>query len=238
MSVLPNEGNQEGTGEASAKSSSSAPSGQPLEADFSATIAALTKKIDAQQGEINALKSGKDKAVDRVIKSQEETLARLAQYLNVPEAQVREAQRQSVLDDLVAERLGGRQQETPAGGTVGVSSIAAELQSVDELLDLPANDSRVIDLKLQYGNDLATYKTQAKALRSVLLSSNNQPSPAEMPLPPGQSPPRKSDKTPEQLQADMNKELAHAAATLRGDQRLRVIADIKAKYRGEGLQVL
>lgn len=238
MSLIPNEGNQNGEGGSNANSTPSSPGGQPLEADFTKVIANLQKKIDAQQGEINALKSGKDKAVDRVIKSQEETLARLATYLNVDEKQVREAQRQSVLDDLVAERIGGRSlpEPTPQGRGES-SSTAAELQDVDDLLDLPANDSRVTDLKLKYGNDLAAYKAEAKKLKGQI-TTTNPPSPAEMPLPAGLPPPRRGDKSPEQLQADMTKELTAASQTLRGDQKLRAIAAIKAKYRGEGLSVL
>jgi hypothetical protein len=227
MSDKPNEGNLAELGGAGANSTPSTTAGQPLEADLTVAIAKLQKTIDAQQGEINALKSGKDKAVDRVVKSQEETFAKLAKYLNVDESQVREAQRQAVLDDLVSERLGGRQPASPIGGTVEKQSAAAELQIIDELLELPANDSRVTDLKLKYGSDITAYGREAKKLKE---SFNQTPAtPAE------QIPPEGRAAVPagmQQLQDDYLKELS--AARGKGN---RFGDAIKDKYRKKGLNV-
>ncbi len=169
MSAKPNEGNLEDAGEPGANSNSSASQSQPLEASFTELMATLQKKVDAQDGEIKALKSGKDKAVDRAIKSQEETLAKLAKYLNVDETQVREAQRQSVLDDLVAERVGRNQPDQPIGGTVGSGGNAAE-QSIDVESTLKAmqfedNDVALAALKVLHGNNQAGLLKAAANLR-------------------------------------------------------------------------
>ena len=233
MSAKPNEGNPEDAGGANANSTPSLSQSQPLEANFAELIAGLQKKIDAQDGEIRALKSGKDKAVDRVVKSQEETLAKLAKYLNVDESQVREAQRQSVLDDLVAERVGRVPPEQPIQGRVESQGNAVELQVIDQMLDLPANDSRVTELKLKYSGNPVEYGKAALALKG---SFNTQPpSPAEQLPPSGGQQPRRVDKTPAQLEADYQNEIATIAQTLRGDEKLRAIANLKVKYREAGL---
>jgi hypothetical protein len=156
MTDEPMEGNL-ASGESNANSNSSQSTGQPLEANLADTIAKLQRKVDAQEGEIRALKGGKDKAVDRAIKSQEQTLATIAKYLNVDEAQVREAQRQSILDDLVTERLGGSQSAAPIPGRVGAQDESADARRVDnftsadaiaevESFELSANDPSFIDL--------------------------------------------------------------------------------------------
>lgn len=234
MSANPNEGNPVTDGDTNANSQSSSSQSQPLEANFAAEIAKLQKKIDAQDGEIRALKSGKDKAVDRVVKSQEETLAKLASYLNVDESQIREAQRQSVLDDLIAERMGKSQPEPAIQGRVESSGASVELQVIDRMLDLPANDSRVTELKLKYA-DPVEYGKAALALQKSL--NTQPPSPAEQLLPEGSNT-RKSEKTPAQLEADYQKEMGVIASTKRGDEKLRAIAATKAKYREAGLNKL
>lgn len=195
------EGNSENSGGANANSTPSKSESQPLGENFAETIATLQKKIDAQQGEINALKSGKDKAVDRVVKSQEETLAKLAKYLNVDETQIREAQRQSVLDDLIAERMGNKSQpEQAIQGRVESPGASVELQVIDRMLDLPANDSRVTELKLKY-TDPVEYGKAALALQKSL--NTQPPSPAEQLLPEGRS--ASTTYSQDQIDADLEK---------------------------------
>ena len=143
-----------GEGEANADSSKQPP--QSLEANLAKTIADLQRKLEAQDGEIRALKSGKDKAVDRLEKSTGETLAKLAQYLNVDEDQLRKAQRESVLDDLIAERLVGNQsgstirgrveeQDAKQGTQSGQISFAEASEEL-ESFELSPNDPAFIEL--------------------------------------------------------------------------------------------
>lgn len=180
----PNEGNQSGNGDGNANSQSSNQASQPLEGDLAVIVAGLQKKIDAQSGEINALKSGKDKAVNRVEKSNEEMLEKLGKLLNVDPQKIQEAQRQSVLDDLVAERTGRVQPVSASVGTGANTGVTVELGVIDSALELPSNDSRVTDLKLKFGNDSTAYLREAVKLKSTL--STNPPTPAEQ-LPPSGS---------------------------------------------------
>ena len=155
---------------------------QSSEENFADLIANLQRKIDAQDGEIRALKSGKDKAVDRVVRSNEEMLAKFAKYLNVDENQIREAQRQSVMDELIEERMGGRNQTGPTlQGSGGGNGSQVELQYIDTALEFPENDSRVTDLKLKYGNDPVAYLREGMKLAQSLKTTS--PTPAEQ-LPP------------------------------------------------------
>lgn len=188
MDDKPLEGNQDVAGGTEAKLSPSATASQPLSGDFAKLIADLQQKIDAQNGEIRALKSGKDKAVDRVVKSNEETLAKFAKYLNVDEEQLKKAQRESLLDDLVAERTGKSQPETPIRGKVDEKDGTVELGFIDTALELPANDSRVTDLKIKYGSNPTEYLKQAMTLKTSL--QTQPPTPAEQLLPGGGTPPK------------------------------------------------
>jgi hypothetical protein len=231
MSVLPNEGNPEEKGDANANSTSSISKSQPLEANFAETIANLQRKLDAQEGEIRALKSGKDSALDRIEKTQKDTFARIASYLGVDEAQVREAQRNFVLDELVSERLNNPLPARPIVGTVAQPVISAELQDVDNLLDLPANDPRVTDLHLKYGHDLNAYKVQAKALKASLPS--NTPTPAEQ-LSNLQGVTRETEKSVEQLTAQYQNEMLAAP---RGKAGASTRAIIKDRYKKQGVPV-
>lgn len=229
--MTPIEGNPQDLGETEANRSSSEEGSQPLEAKFAelnTTLSNALKKIEAQDGEIRALKSGKDKAVTRAldeIQPMKETVAKLAQYLNIPEAEVVKAQKAMVLDDLVNERMrGGQQLERPAEGTAERKSSAVEFQIVDELLDLPANDSRVTQLKLDHGNDINAYKEAAKKLKQSLATGN--PTPAEQPLPTGNGLPKPD------LMAKYESEKAKIR---RGD--IASLSALQSKYRKEGLNI-
>lgn len=183
----PNEGNQQDEGDEDANSKSSESKGQPLEADFAETIAKLQRTVDAQQGEINALKSGKDKAVDRVEKSNKETLAKFAKYLNVDDTQLQEAERQAAIDDLIAERTGKSQSKQSISGKVDGKDNTAELQVIDKEFGLPENDSRVTDLKLKHSSDFAAYVREARKLADQL-AEQKEASPGEQLLPTGGAP--------------------------------------------------
>lgn len=241
MNDKPLEGNTAAGGEPNANSTSSQPQGQPLEATLAETIATLQKKLEAQDGEIRALKSGKDKAVDRALKTQEETLAKLAKYLDVDESKVREAQRQSVLDDLISERLGGTPSAQPIQGRVGAQDDPAGSRTVDnfsvadaiaevEAYQLPPNDPNFIDL-------LRKGVTKDKVRDYILERKKPNPpaSPAGVTQAPAVSPAR-GEKSEAQLETDFQKEAAQIVQNTSGDARIRALAALKTKYRGMGLQ--
>jgi len=219
----PNVGNQQNAGGQDANPEPSTGQSQPSEGNFAELIAGLQKRLETQDGEIRALKSGKDKAVSRVEKSNEEMLAKLAKYLDVDERKVAEAQRQSVLDDLVAERVGGRQPVSSSPGKDEGKGGTVELQFIDNALELPADDSRVTDLKLKYGSDPASYLREGMKLKSQFIQQN-PPSPAEMPLPQGQAP--KKAETQAQLEADYQKAVANVK---RGD--VWALSEVQRQFR-------
>jgi hypothetical protein len=196
MTDNPNEGNLEGVGGSGANQNPSAPAGQPLEADFTtlnATLVTLSKKLEAQDGEIRALKSGKDKAVDRALSEigpVKESIAKIAKYLKVDEEQVRIAQREAVLDALVDERNSGSQ-PLPVSGQDGEVGRVAELQNIETALGLPPNDPRVTDLKIKYATNPAAFALEGAKLKASL--SSGQPTPAEEFLPQGKGTPQKPD---------------------------------------------
>ena len=150
------EGNSADGGQ-NAKSDASPTQSQPLDAGLSKAIANLQKKLDEQDGEIRALKGGKDRAVDRAVKSNEETLAKLAKYLDVEPAQIQKAQRDSVLDDLIAERMGTSQSQAPISGRGGTRDAETDSRAIDsftvadaisevESFELSPNEQSFIDL--------------------------------------------------------------------------------------------
>ena len=229
MSVLPNEGNQNPAGGSDAKPTPSANSDQPLEEKLSAlntSLDGVLKKLDAHDGTLRALQSGKDKAVDRAVGAIQpltETVAKIAKYLNIPEGDVLKAQREMTLDDLVTERMkGSASPVSPASGTAERRGNAAELQIIDDLLELPTNDSRVTQLKLDYGHDTNAYKEQAKALRASL-QTQSQPTPAEQLMPEGKSPPPQ----------DLMKEFESRSKGLRGND----LINLKMEFRKRGLAI-
>lgn len=234
------EGNSGDNGGSSANSGSSQTPSQPSGAKLADTIAQLQKRVNDQEGEIRALKGGKDKAVDRAIKSQEATLATLAKYLKVDPETLQEAQRQSVLDELVAERMSGSPSAQPIQGRVGGPDESAGVRTVEtfsaaeaiaeiETYQLSPNDPGFIDL-LRKG-------VSRDSVRDYILE-RKKPQPPTSPAGVTQAPalnPARGEKTPDQLEADYQKEAGAILQTKTGDERLRAISELKAKYRGLGL---
>lgn len=240
MSVLqPNERNLEDLGGANANSTPSSGQGQSLEANLPALTAQLNqvlKKLDAQEGEIRALKSGKDKAVDRAlgeITPLKETLARIAKHLNIGEDEVLRAQREMVLDDLVAGKITAAQSAPASGGTSAIVDNQAELNNIDDLLDLPKNDPRVVNLRLLYANDVAAYRAQAKLLKQ---SFNQQtPTPAELPSN-MQAVQQTRQPTSTALQNEYEQKRDGIVKSGVGyEERIRLLTDLKMEYAGKGL---
>ena len=207
--------------------------GQPFEAKLAELKSAFdlaVKKLEAQDGEIKALKSGKDKAVDRAVQSitpLKEQVEKLAKHLNISEAEVLKAQRELALDEIVSERIGGGfQPKQDAQGNAPKQGSTVEFDIVDELLELPKNDPRVTQLRLE-NKDVVAYKEAAKAFKASL--SANPPTPAEQ-LPPQGSAARRDGA--EELQRRYLEEMNGA----RGKGYATGNA-IKAKYREKGVPV-
>lgn len=176
----PIEGNQEAGGSPQPL----AQPGQPSADQLAQTMAEIQNRLKAQDAELRALKSGKDRAVDRAVQAMEpmkEQLARMAEYLGVDVSQVQKAQRQIALDSIADEYLNPSQPE-PEGTGKGVS---VELQHIEAALELPANDSRVTELKLKHGNDPVAFLREATKLKVELATAQSTLTPAEQLLPDG-----------------------------------------------------
>jgi hypothetical protein len=123
-------------------------------------------------------------AIEQQLKDASPVLERVRKLLTPEqEAQFAQIQRDAVIDQLQQAVFGDSQTQTgaPQGGTPG--SAALELQAIDEVLELPANDSRVTDLKLKYRGDPLAYGREAKKLKASF--NQNPATPAEQLLPEG-----------------------------------------------------
>jgi len=143
-------------------------------------------ELKRQDAVIRALQSGKDKAVDRAVQEiapVKEQLARMAEYLGVDASQVQKAQRQMALDAIADEYNSPSQPE--AESTAKGASV--ELKHIEAALELPANDSRVTELKLKYGNDPVAFLREATHLKVELATAQSTLTPAEQLLPDGRS---------------------------------------------------
>lgn len=181
------EGKTEGGGEQNANSASLPNQSQLSSGDLVSAIATLQKKLDAQDGEIRALKGGKDKAVDRVEKSNTELLAKLGKYLNVDEKTIQDAQRQSVLDDLIAERLNGQQPEPiPQGSGIGQGAKTGSIDVLNQY-GLNANDPDVAEAIQGKGGlelELAVSKVALKRATKPVADASAATSVVGRPTPP------------------------------------------------------
>lgn len=122
---------------------------------------------------------------DRRIAKLEQTVSSFAPVLEkfkglVPDEKLDQIQRDLEFDDLKrrvygepsSEETPARQQaETPADDVVS---------AIDEVLQLPANDPRVTDLKLRFGKDPAAYMREGAKLLGQI-GVQREPTPAEVP---------------------------------------------------------
>lgn len=176
----PTEGNPTTSGGAPANAQPSSPGGQPFEgvAELKATLDKALAKLDAQDGEIRALKSGKDKAVDRISKDvgpMKETLEKLAKYLGVDADKIKSAQREMIIDELYAERFEGRQPERPTNGMVESQGRTADAGVIVKSLGLDENDPDVAAILREGGDTLQLAKV------AIARASKPTPSPASAP---------------------------------------------------------
>lgn len=181
MSVLNEQPLQDG-GAAGGNQQPSQTPGNPLEERLNQVSADVQRAL----GMIGSIQSDKDKAAFRaetISKDNAGQIAKIAEYLNIPLAQVQEAQRKSVLDDMVQERINNLQPQVTAPSQVQQpTGTKVELSDIDKTLDLPANDPRLTALKVVYANDPTGYAIKAGELKASL-NQSSPPTPAEMPVP-------------------------------------------------------
>ena len=147
------EGNQALVGDEDANPKSSDEQGQPSESDLKTLIATLTKRFDAQDGEIRALKGGKDRAVARMENAVNPLLEKLKEH-GVDENKIRSAQRDLVIDELYAAKYGEQQPDQAAPGRVAETAGDVEVQAkVLAKFKLDANDPAVSAVLREHGSN-------------------------------------------------------------------------------------
>lgn len=194
----PIEGNQGSAGGTGANPTPSAQPGQPSAVDYAKSIQELQAKLNAQDAVLRALQSGKDKRWDTEVKPLQETVDRLAEALGVDANQVKAAQHKLALEDLAEAYIEESEAEPSSIGMGDGEENSAELGTIEAALELPANDPRVADLRLRFGNDVATFALAAAKFKQSLATAPSTP--AEQP-PPGGSPSRPGPETDAQKRA-------------------------------------
>ena len=171
---------------------------------------------DAQK----SLQKGTDKQIGQIRNDVKRILELKEQGLSESQIQ-RELQVDALLNQNTAT-------ETPVPGSA-TPQPTLDISLIDNLLELPANDSRLTDLKLKYANNPAEYLKQASALKASLKVS--QPSPAEQLLPDGKNPLKGN------LQSEYDNRLADIKKQNGGKISPAQLSDLKAEYRKKGLSV-
>lgn len=182
-----------------------------------------------------AVQSTKDRRFSNIEKQLDDFKPVLEQVKSIltPEQlrQFNEIQKDAEFEQLKKMVYGNPSTSTSESGNQGRAANSEAqgvlLQVVDELLDLPANDSRVTQIKLDHGNDINAYKEAAKKLKQSL--ETGTPTPAEQPLPTGSAP------RPPSVEENMNKYINEMKdARGKGNQFGNAI---KEKYRKLGVPV-
>jgi len=216
MNATPDEGNQTVSGGGSATPSPSQTADQPL----SGNLAAMEARLKATEGELKALKSGKDAAVNRV-ETAGKTLLEYARVLGVDEEKIKEAQRTMALDELVAQKYGAQPNQATGSGTVQTPVV--EVTKIAAQYGLDANDASFI---ASLANETDADKVELAVARRAK-EKQNQPSPtdAQRTAPAGGSGTQES--------TDLKAEYQKKVTKLRGN--IKAVSDLQAEYRKKGL---
>ena len=160
------EGNLVNLGGGSATPNPSGTEGQPS----GDNLTPMEVRMKALEGEIKALKSGKDAAVNRVEKAGNQLLE-YAKYLGVDEDKIKEAQRTMAIDELVAQKYGV--QSAPVIGNNAVQTPVVEVTKIASQYGLGEEDQSFI---ASLGNETDADKVELAIARSAK-EKKNQPSP-------------------------------------------------------------
>jgi len=214
--------------------------GQPLKeptlSEVNATLQTIVKRLDSQDGTLRALQSGKDRAVNRIEKSNQELYEIIGQRLGVPADKVQEAQRQSVLDEMVNERITGNQPiaPVPPGSGSQQGTLESFTSTINTTLGLPSNDPRVTELALKY-TDQNEYLKQAVALRDTI-DAKPAPTPAEGLLPTGTGVlPTDTSETGLQAAYERERNALYTLHRAGSDAFIRAHSELQDRYAEKGL---
>ena len=212
------DGNQPVQGGGSATPTPSTTEGQLSAENF----AALQKQVNELAAQNRGLQKGLDKRLDHDIMP---VIKQVAKRLGIDEAQVLQAQRDEVLDSLIAERLAPQSVSTP--GTGAVQTAPVEVTKIASQYGLDANDASFV---AGLGNETDATKVELAIARRAH-DKANQPSPtaAQGTAPVGGNIPQ--PKVGEELVGEYTKQMLAA----RGNKALG--EQIKAEFRKKGCPV-
>lgn len=144
-------------------------------------VAAILNRLDAMEKIVKGVQKGTDKQIRNQVNGSIERILELAQS-GKSKAEI---ERELWIDSMMqgrsatdAEAVSDKDSKADSGDTVRV---------IDEVLQLPANDSRVTDLKLKFGNDPKEYLSESLKLLARLGAQEEESTPAEQPLPSGKA---------------------------------------------------
>lgn len=128
------------------------------------------------------LQSTKDRRIAQLERTVNEFQPILERFKGiVPDAKLAEIQRDLEFED-IKRRVYGEEQSSGSAAGNQQNNAAVDLAAVvDEVLGLPANDSRVTDLKLKYANNPKEYLSQSLQLLAKL-GDQRESTPAEQPI--------------------------------------------------------
>jgi hypothetical protein len=152
------------------------------------TVELLTRRLAQAEGEINALKSGKDKGIARVATDLAETRVKVDRILELSKSNLNSDQiaRELAIDDLLQ-----GQKTTPTTKvdatvlsdkqTVDPSVSSVELDAVIKLAGLDPGDKNVAEIYQKYPNDTLRQISELTTLGLKRLQSEQvQPNPAQL----------------------------------------------------------
>jgi len=165
MPENPNEGNPENLEEQQAKAESLEPKGQPLSGDLTKLnerFDKLEQENESLRKENQKLQSGKDKRWNQY----EPLMKKLAEKYGDDE--IRGLQKDAILEEMIAERIG--QSEQPSAAPETDKAASDEAQNIVSLFGLDANDPDVARAIVEKkGDDLTV------ALREIMVNKATQP---------------------------------------------------------------
>lgn len=175
----PVEGNPKGSAGAAEQSSSQASEqkGQPLPE----YVTVILNRLDTIEKNQKGVQKGTDKQIKNQINGSIERILELAKE-GKDKSQI---ERELVVDSL----LQGRESADPKSATDNGSNGNSHdfSKAIDEIFQLPDNDSRVTNLKLTSGNDFAAYLRGAVTL-AAKLAGQTESTPGEQPIAQGRAP--------------------------------------------------
>jgi hypothetical protein len=144
--------------------------GQPLP-DY---VTAILSRLDALDKQVKGVQKGTDKQIKHEVTSSIDRILELAGSGKSKN----EIERELWIDQMMQ---GQGASDRPAASDKSSTTSGFDMAVIDEVFGLPANDSRVTDLKVRYANDPKAYMAESLKL-AAQLADQREATPAEQPI--------------------------------------------------------